>query len=47
MIREGAVGVDENIVDIYRAELVEVLLEYLVDIPLEGSWGASQPKGGD
>jgi len=37
MIRERAAGVDKDIVDIYRVELVEVLLEYTVDISLEGS----------
>ena len=37
MIRERAAGVDKDIVDIYRVELVKVLLEYIVDISLEGS----------
>jgi hypothetical protein len=37
MIRERAAGVDKDVVNIYRVELVEVLLEFTVDISLEGS----------
>jgi len=37
MIRERAARVDKDVIDIYRVELVEVLLEYTINISLEGS----------
>jgi len=47
MIREGTARVDKDVVDICRAELVKVLLEYTVNVSLEGGWSTSQAKGGD
>jgi len=47
MIRERAAGVDKDVIDVYRVELVEVLLEYIVDISLEGSWYTRQAERDD
>ena len=36
--------VDEDIIEVYNHEYIEVLLKYVVDYSLKYRWGVSEPK---